>query len=62
MAYSDPNRAALRVKDVVAASGLSKNTVHARIADGTLPSVKVGRARLIPRTSLEAFLTPSQAA
>ncbi len=36
--------------------GLSRTAVYDRLRDGSLPSVRVGRRLLIPRTSLEQFL------
>ena len=54
--YAD--RQTLRVKEASATSGIAKTKIYELIGDGTLKTVKVGRARLILRTSLDALLTP----
>ena len=36
--------------------GISRNSVYERIADGSLPSVRLGRRIVIPRAALEAWL------
>lgn len=53
--------ATLRVKDAVIFSGVCKTKLYELIGDGTLQTVKVGRARLILRSSLDALLTPEVA-
>ena len=50
--------ATLRVKEAVVFSGVCKTKLYELIGDGTLQTVKVGRARLILRSSLDALLTP----
>lgn len=47
---------AYRVEDAAHALGLSTREVKRRVADGSLGSIKVGRARLIPRDAIGAFL------
>lgn len=47
---------AYRVEDAAHALGLSAREVKRRVADGSLSSVKVGRARLIPRDAIRTFL------
>src|SRR5262245_49826785 len=49
-------QAAYRVDEAARVLGLSEREVKRRIASGELASVKVGRARLIPRPALTAFL------
>ena len=49
-------RRAFRLKDAVAAYGIGRSTIYRLMADGKLPSVKVGGRRLIPRDALEALL------
>ncbi len=46
----------LRAGEVSAELGVSERTVRRWIADGTLPSVKIGGARLVPRAELERRL------
>lgn len=36
--------------------GLSRNSVYERIADGTLPSIRLGRRVVVPRAALEKLL------
>ena len=60
-ARSNEYCATLRVKDAVIFSGVCKTKLYELIGDGTLQTVKVGRARLILRSSLDALLTPEVA-
>jgi len=46
----------LRADDVAALLGLSTRTVRRWLADGTLPSVKIGGARLVPEADLRMRL------
>ena len=50
----------LRARDITEMSGVSVRTVRRWIADGTLPSTKVGGARLVPKTALERLLSPAR--
>jgi excisionase family DNA binding protein len=47
---------AYRVDEAAQAVGLSERETKRLIASGELGSVKVGRARLVPRTAISAFL------
>ncbi len=58
---NNDNRRTLRVKDAQSSSGLGRTKLYELIGDGTLQTVKVGRARLILRESLDALLTPKAA-
>ncbi len=49
----------LRARDITEITGVSVRTVRRWIADGTLPSRKVGGARLVPKTALERLLSPA---
>jgi excisionase family DNA binding protein len=49
----------LRTGDIARPSGASVRTVRRRIADGILPSVKVGGLRLVPRKALDRLLSPA---
>jgi excisionase family DNA binding protein len=49
----------LRAGAIARLSGASVRTVRRRIADGTLPSVKVGGLRLVSRKVLERVLSPA---
>jgi excisionase family DNA binding protein len=53
---SDPPRLALGVQEVADALGVSRELVRQMIRTGKLPSVKLGRRRLISRKALERFL------
>jgi excisionase family DNA binding protein len=43
-------------EQAAAALGVGRSTVFELIADGSLPSVKIGRSRRVPRTALEAYV------
>jgi excisionase family DNA binding protein len=45
-------RETLSVKDARALLGISRGLIYAGIADGTIPSIRVGRRILIPKTKL----------
>ncbi len=47
----------LRARDITEITGVSLRTVRRWIADGTLPSKKVGGARLVSKTALERLLS-----
>lgn len=34
---------------------VSEPTIHRRVADGTLPTIRIGRRRLVSRSTLEAI-------
>lgn len=46
------DRVTLTVTEVAGATGLSEVMLRKHIADGGIPSIKVGRRRLIPATWL----------
>lgn len=50
-------RTTLTVAEVAAATGLSEVGLRKHIASGAIPSVKVGRRRLIPATWLRNLTT-----
>jgi excisionase family DNA binding protein len=58
---SDEPRLALGVKEVADALGVSRELVKQMIRTGKLPSVKLGRRRLISRKALERFLAGGDA-
>jgi excisionase family DNA binding protein len=47
---------AYRPEEAARATGLSRDVIFKAIREGTLRSLKVGRARLIPATALHEFL------
>jgi excisionase family DNA binding protein len=49
----------LRAGAIARLSGASVRTVRRWIANETLPSVKVGGLRLVPRTAVERVLSPA---
>ncbi len=49
----------LRADEISQLLGLSTRTIRRWIADGTLPSVKLGGARLVARATLEQQLGAS---
>ena len=58
---SDEPRLPLGVKEVADALGVSRELVKQMIRTGKLPSVKLGRRRLISRKALERFLAGGDA-
>jgi excisionase family DNA binding protein len=46
----------LTVNEVCAALKLGRTVVNSYLWDGTLPSLKIGRRRLVLRSDLEQFL------
>ena len=55
-------RLAFGIQEVADALGVSRELVKHMIRTGELPSVKVGRRRLISRKALERFLAGGDAA
>ncbi|MFC0282539.1 helix-turn-helix domain-containing protein [Camelimonas abortus] len=51
-----PVRRALSIPEFCEAYGLSRSTVYRMMANGALPSVKIGKRRLIPVDAAEALL------
>jgi excisionase family DNA binding protein len=49
----------LRASDIAGRTGVSIRTVRRWIADGVLPSTKIGGARLVARADLDQLLSPS---
>jgi excisionase family DNA binding protein len=49
----------LRAADIARLTGTSLRTVRRWIADGSLPSTKVGGARLVAKADLDRVLFPS---
>ena len=47
----------LRARGVARLVGVSERTVKRWIAEGTLPSVKIGGARLVAKSDLERLLS-----
>jgi excisionase family DNA binding protein len=58
---SDEPRLAFGVQEVADALGVSRELVKQMIRTGKLPSVKLGRRRLISRKALERFLAGGDA-
>lgn len=51
----------LRAGEIARLSGVSVRTVRRWIANGTLPSVKVGGVRLVAREAVQKMLAPALA-
>lgn len=51
-----PNKLTLSAHEVAEVLGVSLLTVRRRIADGTLPAVRIGRRIVVPRAALERWL------
>jgi excisionase family DNA binding protein len=50
------------VPQACAMLGVGRTTLYALIAEGRLPSVQLGRRRLVPREALERFASSLSAA
>jgi excisionase family DNA binding protein len=53
---NNPSKLAYSIREVVAATSLSKTTVYAAISAQKLRAIRVGGRRLVPAESLIAFL------
>jgi len=49
----------LRAPEIARLTGMSIRTIRRWIDDGTLPSTKVGGARLVAKADLDRVLSPS---
>jgi excisionase family DNA binding protein len=49
-------RVVYTAKELQKVLGLSRGAIYDRIADGTIPSVRVGGRILIPRTAIDELL------
>ncbi|QUD86953.1 helix-turn-helix domain-containing protein [Phenylobacterium montanum] len=51
-----PTKEAYRISEASAAYGLGKTKLYELISSGQLPSIKVGRRRLVLRSGLDALM------
>lgn len=51
----------LTPREAIPVLRLSRSTFHRHLRNGTIPSVKLGRRRLIRRSDLIKLLTPKEA-
>jgi excisionase family DNA binding protein len=51
------NKKLLNVNEAAAALGLGRSLVYTLVASGELKSIKIGRARRIPLSALDEFIT-----
>lgn len=58
---STDTRLAYRVPEAAAMLGLSRNYVYRAAADGRIPSVKIGKAVLIPSSAIADLLAGAAA-
>lgn len=49
-------RILLRVEEAAEAAGLSRAAMYGLVLGGVIPSIKVGRARRVPREALVAWV------
>ena len=54
MAYDD--REALSVDECAKATGISRAAIYIHVTSGELPSIKLGRRRIVRRQALQAWL------
>ena len=52
----EPDADLLSVEDAAACLNISERSVRSFLSDGTIPSVKIGRRRLVPRSELDQFI------
>jgi excisionase family DNA binding protein len=52
----------LRVSEVAALLSIGRSLAYQMITDGTLPSVRLGRCRRVPRADLERWIAAQTAA
>jgi excisionase family DNA binding protein len=50
-------RATMDLPEVAAVLGCSRSSVYRWAANGTLPTIRLGRRVLVPRAAVEALLT-----
>ena len=58
---STPSKLALSIPEVEKATGLGKDLIYSAINSGSLPSLKVGRRRLIRSDALKRWLADREA-
>lgn len=58
----DAERQAYSPSEAAQILGVSRAFIYLRMDDGTLPSVKLGRRRLIPRAAIDALFSGGDAA
>ncbi|NQW09430.1 MAG: helix-turn-helix domain-containing protein [Alphaproteobacteria bacterium] len=49
-------RVAVSVEDAAAMAGIGRTTIYAALGSGTLPSLKIGKRRLIRVEALKAWI------
>lgn len=54
---TEKERLVYTVREVQQLLQLSRGTTYERIADGTIPSIKIGARILVPKAELEKFLS-----
>lgn len=52
----EPDAELLSVGETATSLNVSERTVRSFVSDGTIPSVKIGRRRLIPREAVDEFI------
>jgi excisionase family DNA binding protein len=57
MSKDDPNRLTYTVAEAAQLLGISREFAYQQVKSGDLPSVQLGRRRLIPRVALDRFLS-----
>jgi len=53
---STPRRKPYSVEEAAALLGICRNTAYARVKDGSLPSITLGRRKVIPAPALDRML------
>lgn len=53
-------RQVMTVEEVAAALGLSRNSAYAAVADGQIPSIRIGRRIFVPKAAFHRLLEGPQ--
>jgi excisionase family DNA binding protein len=56
MDFADDTRLAVRVREACRITGIGRSKLYELIADGEIPTIKVGAVTLLPVDGLRAFL------
>jgi excisionase family DNA binding protein len=54
------DRLTMTVDEAAAALGLCRNSAYAAARDGSLPTIRIGKRLLVPRSALQRLLTAAE--
>jgi excisionase family DNA binding protein len=55
--FDDPQRLTVSVEEAGRILGISRGAAYARAGDGTLPTIRLGKRLLVPKSALDKMLT-----